>query len=85
MSAFFYHQINFYYLIFAKFYTTINAEMAVKIASRWLKTTYPIATLPVPPTNNQRTASIRIASCSNIVYLRKLSCNSLLGDGMRLI
>ena len=64
-------------------HTTHNTEIALKIASKWLKTAYPTATLPVPPTSNQRTASIRMTNLSNIVYLRKLSCNSLLGDGIR--
>ena len=67
------------------YYNTMNAEIAVRIASKWLKIAYATATLPVPPTSNQRTASIRMANCSNMVYLRKLSCNSLLGDGIRFI
>ena len=72
-------------LLLSNFYNTINIEIALRIASKWLKTAYPTATLPVPPTSNQRTASICMANRSNIVYLRKLSCNSLLGDGIRSI
>ena len=45
-------------------YTTINAEITLKIASKWLKIAYPTATLPVPPTSNQRAASIRMANRS---------------------
>ena len=78
------NSLVFYRILFHT-HTTSNAEIAVNIASKLLNTAYPTATLPVPPTSNQRTASIRMANRSNIVYLRKLSCNSLLGDGIRLI